>query len=129
MNCELTHSKTAAIGRIVLLMVLVVFAVFNLMLAIGAASIVDDCARVACGQAAQSLLAFLAAGTLGVACYRLVRRQLIRKVLLLGTSPLFLLHVGVTILDPNERLFFMITSALVPVASGITLVTHQLRKN
>lgn len=122
------HSKTKAIGRILLLLLLVVFAAFNLMLAIGAASLLDDCVSVACIQAAQSLLAFLAVGAIGVACYRLIRWQPISKLLLLGTSPLFVLHVVVTILDPNESIFFVITSAFVPAASAITLLTHRLRK-
>lgn len=122
------RGKTTIIWRILLLLVLVVFATFNLMLAIGAASIVDDCVSVACGQAAQSLLAFLAAGALGAASYRLFRREPFAKALLLGTSPLLVVHVVVTILDPNESLFFLITSAPVPLASGITLLTHQLRK-
>lgn len=122
------HRKATAIARILLLLVLVIFAAFNLMLAIGAASLIDDCVNVACSQAAQSLLASLAVGALGVAFYRLVRRLPIAKVLLIGTSPLFLLHVVVTILDPNESLYFVFTSALVPLASGIFLLTRLLRK-
>lgn len=120
-------SKMTAVGRMLLLLVLVVFAAFNLMLAIGAASLIDDCVSVACGQAAQSLLAFLAVAAIGVACYRLIRRRPISKLLLLGTLPLFILHAVITIVDPTESIFFVITSGLLPVASMIILLTNRLR--
>jgi peptidoglycan/LPS O-acetylase OafA/YrhL len=67
----------------------------------------------------QGALAFVAAGALALGSYRVFRGQPAAAVVFLGTVPLFLLHIPVTILDRSESPIFLIASAVVPALAGL----------
>ena len=75
-------------------------------------------------HAGQSALAFLGGAALGWGSARFIMRAPAAKVICLGTMPIALLHLFLTIADPGE-LGFLLASLPVPVVAGAIWVEHR----
>lgn len=106
---------------------LLAFGCFCLLLAMGAASFVHECSTVTCGQLHQAAFAVLAALAAFLAAYRAVRRQPHTALItLVGTLPILVVHVVLVATDPNESMFFPLSTAPVPVVAAAVLLYEAL---
>lgn len=106
-----------------------VFGVFYLMLAMGGASFVNECNTFFCGQLHQAVFSAMAALAVFVAAYRtLVGRSSAALIAFLGTLPILVVHTILVLTDPNEGIFFPLSSTPVPAISGLVLV-HGYRQH
>jgi hypothetical protein len=102
---------------------LVVFGVFYLMLAVGAASFIHECNTLRCGQLHQAVFAAVAALAVVFAAYGLsTGRSSPAKITFFGTVPILVVHVVVVMTDPNESMFFPLSTVPPPAISGALLV-------
>ena len=72
----------------------------------------------------QGAFAFLGGAALGWGSTRFIMRAPAAKVICLGTMPIAILHLILTIGDPGE-LGFLLVSLPVPVVAGAIWVTHR----
>ena len=115
--------RPMGVSQVVAAFVLVVFAVFALMLTMGAASFVNECRGVQCGQLHQAVFAGLAAGASLFAASRLVSgRPSVAAITFFGTLPLLVVHVVLVVSDPDESIFFPLSTAPVPTVAGALLL-------
>lgn len=113
-----------SLGRLALILALVVFGVFYMMLAMGGASFVHECRTVVCGQLHQAVFAAVGALALFVGAYQLSEHKPFpAKIIFLGTVPILVVHVILVMSDPNEAIFFPLSTTPPPLISGIYLVS------
>ncbi len=112
-----------SLGRSALTLVLAVFGVFYMMLAMGGASFVHECQTVVCGQLHQAVFAAIGALALFVGAYRVFEgKSSAAKIVFLGTVPILVVHVILVMTDPNEAIFFPLSTTPPPLISGAQLV-------
>ncbi len=118
-----SRSPLGVIGRVAILLGLLAFGVFYLMLAVGAASFIHECNTVLCGQLHQAVFAAVGALALLVAAYRIFRGQSsAAKITFFGTVPILIVHIALVITDPNESMFFPLSTTPLPAVSGALLL-------
>jgi hypothetical protein len=112
-----------SLGRWVLILALVAFGVFYMMLAMGGASYVHECQTVVCGQLHQAVFAAIGALALFVGAHRVFEgKSSAAKIVFLGTVPILVVHVILVMTDPNEAIFFPLSTTPPPLISGAQLV-------
>lgn len=115
--------------RTALILALVVFGVFYMMLAMGGASFVHECQTVVCGQLHQAVFAALGALALFVGAYRLFEgKSSVAKVVFFGTVPILVVHIILVMTDPNEAIFFPVSTTPPPLISGALLVYRAMSR-
>ena len=108
---------------------LVAFGVFYLMLAMGGASFIHECNTVACGQLHQAVFAAIGALALFMGAYRHFEgRSSVAKLVFFGTLPILVVHVVLVMTDPNEAIFFPLSTTPPPLISGLWLVYRATKK-
>lgn len=119
----------ASVTRSIIVLILGVFGVFYLMLASGGASFIHECTSILCGQLHQALFATIGAVALFGAAYRLMEsRRYVAEIVFFGTLPILVVHVMLVLTDPNEAIFFPLSTAPPPVIAGIVLVRQRLAR-
>lgn len=117
------RSRVISIARATVLVGLIALGLFYLMLAMGGASFVHGCNTVVCGQLHQAVFAAIGALALFVAAYRLsVGRSSAAKIVFLGTVPILVVHIILVVTDPNESVFFPLSTSPAPLISGALLL-------
>ncbi|CAN5492028.1 hypothetical protein BH20ACT23_BH20ACT23_26260 [soil metagenome] len=116
------------IARAALVLVIVVFGFFYLMIASGGASFIHECNTFLCGQLHQAIFAGIGTLALFVAAYRVYSRESAAKVAFFGTLPILVVHVVLVMSDPNESIFFPLSTAPPPVVSGASLLLRRLKR-
>lgn len=115
--------------RSLLALALVVFGVFYLMLAMGGASFVHECKTIVCGQLHQAVFAALGALSLFAGAYRLFEgRSSVAKIIFFGTLPILVVHVLLVMTDPNEAIFFPLSTTPPPLISGLLLLVGAKKR-
>lgn len=108
---------------------LVAFGVFYLMLAVGAARFIHGCNTVLCGQLHQTVFAAVGALAVLVAAYRIFTGQpSAAKITFFGTVPILIVHIVLVITDPNESMFFPLSTTPPPAISGALLLYRAVRR-
>ncbi len=116
-------------GRIVLILGLVFFGVFYMMLAMGGASFVHECETLVCGQLHQAVFAAIGALALLAAAYRIfVGGSSAASIVFFGTTPILIVHIILVVTDPNEAIFFPLSTAPPPLISGATLLFNAANR-
>ena len=116
-----------SLGRLALFLALTVFGVFYMMLAMGGASFIHECQTLVCGQLHQAVFAAIGALALFVGAYRLFEgKSLTAAIVLVGTLPILVVHVLLVITDPNEAVFFPLSTTPPPLISGAILVNRAM---
>lgn len=119
----------SSLGRSALTLALVVFGVFYLMLAMGGASFVHECQTVMCGQLHQAMFAAIGALALFMGAYRLFEgKSSAAKIVFFGTVPILVVHVILVMTDPNEAIFFPLSTTPPPLMSGAVLVNRAMSR-
>ena len=117
------------LSRTILLLGLLVYGAFYLMLTMGAASFIHECETFLCGQLHQAV--FAAVGALGVfvAFYRgATRRSGAVVIAFLATLPILIVHILLVMSDPNEAIFFPLSTTPPPAVSGALLLLGFVRR-
>ncbi len=114
-----------SLGQLALILALVVFGVFYMMLAMGGASFVHECQTVVCGQLHQAIFAAVGALALFVGAYRLLEGKSSAQIIFLGTVPILIVHVVLVMTDPNEAIFFPLSTTPPPLISGLRLLYRR----
>ena len=118
-----------SLGRVALILALVVFGVFYMMLAMGGASFVHECQTVVCGQLHQAVFAAIGALALLAGGYRVFKgKSSVAKIVFFGTVPILVVHVILVMTDPNEAIFFPLSTTPPPLISGALLVYRATNK-
>gem|GEM_PF-6313997 len=116
-------SPVYRVARAALLVACAAFGFFYLMIAAGGASFVHECNNLACAQLHQAVFAAVAGLALFAAAYlESSGGRSAVAVAFLGTLPILVVHVVLVIVDPNESIFFPLSSAPVPIVSGALLL-------
>jgi hypothetical protein len=116
-------SPVYRVARVALLVASAAFGVFYLMIAAGGASFVHECNNLACAQLHQAVFAAVAGLALFAAAYlESSGSRSALAVAFLGTLPILIVHVVLVIVDPNESIFFPLSSAPAPIVSGALLL-------
>jgi hypothetical protein len=122
-------SRSLSVGRGVLLVGSVLFGVFYLMLAAGGASFVNECDNIVCAQLEQAIFAAIGGVALFVAAYQVLEgRASAAKVAFFGTLPILIVHVMLVLEDPNEAIFFPLSTTPPPVVSGVALLRRRRKR-
>lgn len=120
------RSSSRSLGRVVAILGSVVFGVFYLMLAAGGASFVNECDTVICAQLQQAIFAAVGSVALFVAAYKVSEGQSsATKVAFFGTLPILVVHVVLVLEDPNEAIFFPLSTTPPPAISGAALFLQR----
>ena len=127
------HSTTGrgrrSLGRLVLVLALVVLGIFYMMLAVGGASFIHECHSLMCGQLHQAVFAAIGALALFVSAYRLAEsKSAAVEILFFGTLPILVVHILLVASDPNESIFFPLSTTPPPLISGAVLATRAMVK-
>ncbi|MDQ3963189.1 MAG: hypothetical protein M3277_04640 [Actinomycetota bacterium] len=89
----------------------------------GAASFVHECQTVVCGQLHQAVFAAIGALASFVGGYLLFEgKSSAAKIVFFGTVPILVVHVVLVMTDPNEAIFFPLSTTPPPLISGAVLV-------
>ena len=122
-------SRLRIVGHAALLLGFGAFGVFYLMIAAGGASFVHECSNVICAQLHQAMFAAIAGAALFIAAYHLwVGKWSAWRIAFVGTLPILVVHVILVMEDPNESMFFPLSSLPVPVLAGSVLLVHRARR-
>lgn len=120
-----SRSPWSAIGQIWIPLVLLAFGVFYLMLTMGAATFIHECRTPVCGQLHQAVFAGVAALAVFGAAYRFFGgHPSAASITFLGTVPILVVHVILVITDPNESMFFPLSTTPLPAVSGAVLFSR-----
>lgn len=123
------RSPLRVVARAAVVLGLVAFGVFYLMLAAGATSFIHECNTVLCGQLYQAVFAAVGALALLVAAYRIFRGQsTAAKITFFGTVPILIVHIALVATDPNESMFFPLSTTPPPAISGALLLYRASRR-
>ena len=114
--------------RSVLILVLVVFGFFYMMLAMGGASFIHECGTLVCGQLHQAVFAAIGALALFVGAYRVFEGKPWAEIVFLGSLPILVVHVLLVITDPDEAVFFPLSTTPPPLISGAVLLTRAMTR-
>ena len=115
--------RILTLGRIILLLGLLVYAAFYLMLTMGAASFIHGCETFLCGQLHQAIFAAAGALAVVVAFYRSVTGQSgALAIAFIGTLPILIVHIMLVMSDPNEAIFFPLSTTPPPAVAGALLL-------
>lgn len=110
-----------------LILALAIFGVFYMMLAMGGASFIHECQTLVCGQLHQAVFATVGALALFVGAYRLFeRKSSASEIVFFGTLPILVVHVLLVITDPNEAVFFPLSTTPPPLISGAVLLNRAM---
>lgn len=121
------HPRTGVIARVSLALAAGAFGIFYLMLAFGAASFIHECNGLLCGQLHQAVFAGIAGAALFVAAYRVLSRMpSAAAIAFYGTLPILIVHVILVLTDPNESIFFPLSTTPPPVISGAILFLRRI---
>lgn len=99
--------------------------------AAGAWSLVDQCDQPwppgsgLCGQALQAVAAAVAGAALLVVAAQILRSHWPAWFALIGTLPLFALHLYFWAVDPDESAFFPLMAAPPPLAAVVALARRR----
>lgn len=119
------NTRVFTLGRAVLLLGLAAYAVFFLMLTMGAVSFVAECDAFLCAQLHQAVFAGVGALAALTAFYRGVTRQSGATVIaFLGTLPILIVHIVLVMEDPNEAIFFPLSTIPPPAIAGALLLVR-----
>lgn len=117
------RSRWVVIGRVAIVLTLLAYCAFYLMLTMGAATFIHECRTPLCGQLHQAVFAGVAALVVFGAAYRfLVGQSSTTKLTFFGTVPILVVHVLLVITDPNESMFFPLSTMPLPAVSGALLL-------
>lgn len=118
-----------SLGRLALILGLAVFGVFYMMLVMGGASFIHECQTLVCGQLHQAVFAAIGALALFVGAYRLFEgKSWAAEVVFFGTLPILVVHVLLVITDPNEAIFFPLSTTPPPLISGAVLLNRAMSR-
>ncbi len=126
-DLEPSRPTRVLVARLLLALGLVVFGVFYMMLAMGGASFVHECRTAVCGQLHQAVFAAIGALALFVGAYRLFEGKSVAKFVFFGTLPILVVHIILVATDPNEAIFFPLSTAPPPAVSGAVLIYRHQR--
>ncbi len=116
--------------RWVLILALVAFGGFYMMLATGGASFVHECQTVVCGQLHQAVFAAIGALALFAGAYRVFEGgSSAAKIVFFGTVPILVVHIILVLTDPNEAIFFPLSTTPPPLLSGALLLHRATNRN
>lgn len=119
-------SRLRLVWRASVLLVALAVGFFYLMIAAGAASFIQECDGLVCAQLHQALFAAIGAVALFVAAFRILDGSpSAAKIAFFGTIPLLVVHVILVIEDPNESMFFPLSTAPPPVFSAAALLLQR----
>lgn len=122
------RSPLNGVARGAIVLGLLVFGGFCLMLAMGAASFIHECSSVACGQLHQAMFSAVAAFAVLLAAYRVSTRQPHAALItFVGTVPILVVHVVLVATDPNESMFFPLSTTPVPAVAAALLLYKAVR--
>lgn len=116
-----------SLRRAALILALVAFGVFYMMLVMGGVSFIDECQTVACGQLHQAAFAAVGSLALFIGAYRLSEGKSIAQLVFFGTLPILIVHVVLVTTDPNEAIFFPLSTTPPPLISGVQLLYRAAR--
>jgi hypothetical protein len=124
-----SRSRLLAVARAAILLGLVALGLFYLMLAMGGASFIHECNTFLCGQLHQAVFAAIGAVALFIAAYRIfIREPSAAKIAFFGTLPILIVHIILVITDPNESIFFPLSTFPPPAISGALLLYSAARR-
>lgn len=124
-RAAVSRSPWRTIGRVAILLGLLAFGVFYLALTMGAASFIHGCRTPVCGQLHQAVFAGVAAlAVLGAALRVLGGRSSAARITFVGTVPILVVHIVLVVTDPNESMFFPLSTTPLPAMSGAVLLYH-----
>lgn len=114
----------AQILRMITVVAIIVFGLFYLILALASAAfLMFECESLMCLQLPESLLSGVGAMSLFVAAHRFAKRHSsVSLVVLVGTLPVFVLHVVTFFADLDESVVLLVTTAPPPATSGAALL-------
>lgn len=119
--------RRRSLSRLALILALAIFGVFYMMLAMGGASFIHECQTLVCGQLHQAVFATVGALALFVGAYRLFeRKSSASEIVFFGTLPILVVHVLLVITDPNEAVFFPLSTTPPPLISGAVLLNRAM---
>ncbi len=122
-------SRSRSIVRGAVLLGSVLFGFFYLMIAVGGASFVNECDSFVCAQLEQAIFAAIGGVALFVAGYQIFEgKHSAAKVALFGTLPILIVHVILVIEDPNESIFFPLSTTPPPLISGAALLLQRIKR-
>lgn len=99
------------------------------MLGVGASGFIHECDTLLCGQLHQAVFAAVGALALLVATYRIFTGQSsAAKITFFGTVPILIVHIALVITDPNESMFFPLSTTPPPAISGALLLYRAARR-
>lgn len=122
---EPARSRLSRASRAAVLLATVAVGFFYLMIAAGGASFINECNSLVCAQLHQALFAAVGAVALFVTAYRFSERRPSAKIAFFGTLPLLIVHVILVIEDPNESIFFPLSTAPPPVISAAAFLLRR----
>ena len=123
------RSRLLVVARAALLLGLVVFGCFDLMLAAGAASFVSECDAFFCAQLHQAVFAAIGGVALFVTASRVFTgAPSAATIAFLGTLPILVVHIILVMEDPNESIFFPLSTTPPPTVAGAFLLAGALRR-
>ena len=98
------------------------------MLAAGASSLIDECDAFVCGQLHQAVFAAIGGVALFVTAGRVFTRASgPATIAFLGTLPILVVHIILVMVDPNESIFFPLSTAPPPAIAGALLLIGAAR--
>lgn len=122
-RAAVSRSSWRTVGRLAILLGLLAFGVFYLMLTMGAATFIHECRTPVCGQLHQAVFAGIAALAVFGAAHRFLGGQSSAAgITFVGTVPILVVHIIVVVTDPNESMFFPLSTTPVPAISGALLL-------
>lgn len=128
-NSEGDATTRRSFGRVALALGFVAFGVFYMMLAMGGASFVHECETLVCGQLHQAVFATIGALALFVSAYRLLGGMpSAAAIVFFGTLPILVVHTLLVITDPDEAIFFPLSTTPPPLIAGAVLVYRAMRR-
>lgn len=132
-NLPVSDSDAGArpsLWRWVLALALVAFGTFYMMLVMGGASFIHECTTFVCGQLHQAVFAAVGAVALFVGAYHLLQgKSSAARIVFFGTVPILVVHIILVITDPNEAIFFPLSTTPPPLISGLLLVYQAVRRS
>lgn len=123
----MSPSPWRTVGRVAILLGLLAFGGFYLMLTMGASTFIHGCRTLVCGQLHQAVFAGIAALAVFGAAFRVLGGQSsAARITFFGTVPILVVHIVLVVTDPNESMFFPLSTTPLPAISGALLLHHSI---
>lgn len=123
---EADQKEVGWLARWALILALIAFGVFYLMLSMGGAGFINGCQNLVCGQLHQAVFAAIGAVALFVAAFRLFEgTSPVAQIIFFGTLPILIVHVLLVVTDPNEAIFFPLSTTPPPLVAGAVLLSRE----